>query len=72
MGDIADDHINWMIEREIRRTAYGPITQCKFCGSTDVYWQKTKDGHVLHNRSDLSKHDCTPQPTADGFEDEPT
>lgn len=58
-------------ERGLRRTAYGPITQCKFCGSKDVYWQKTKDGHALHNRSDLSKHDCTPQPTADGFEDEP-
>lgn len=71
MGDIADDYINRMINRS-PRTAYGPITQCNFCGSTDVYWQKTKTGHVMHNRSDLSKHDCTPEPTADGFEDEPT
>lgn len=79
MGDMADDYINRMINRGPRlplreRNA----TACKLCGSTDVHWYETSAGWRLyenkrqHPGNRYVEHDCTPESTADGFEDEPT
>lgn len=79
MGDIADDYIQRMIERGPRLTMRERnTTACKLCGSIDVHWRETSDGWRLyenerqHPGNRYVEHDCTPQPTADGFEDEPT
>lgn len=79
MGDIADDHIQRMIERGPRLPLREcNATACKLCGSTDVHWRETSAGWRLyenerqHPGNRYVEHDCTPEPTADGFEDEPT
>ena len=51
---------------------------CKPCGSIDVHWRETEHGWRLfndkrqHPGNRYVEHDCTPEPTADGFEGEPT
>lgn len=76
MGEYADDAVDriingpygvWTPKR--RASVYGPTVECKHCGSTDVYWQMVSGKYKLHNKADLSRHDCFPQPTADGFDD---
>ena len=87
MGDIADWTNDCMQEaypswvpvgrpRQPRRERN--VTVCKTCGSADVHWRETDAGWRLydnqrqHPGNRYVEHDCTPEPTADGFEDEPT
>lgn len=86
MGDMADYYVDLGLDagegfaprhRE-RRGYYGPKyssnlpknPRCKHCGANGLFWQHVNGKWRLYEG--LSAHNCTPQPTADGFEDEPT
>ena len=71
MGDIADEHINWMIERGPRlpRRDLPKPPKCKHCGATGLNWQQVK-GSLWRLHEGSKPHVC--KTTADGFEDEPT
>lgn len=87
MGDIAEDHVDQMIEngtwgfaaprpRRLQRERDAAV--CNRCGSTSVHWRcsaalgwRLYDNEKQHPGNRYPVHDCTPQPSADGFEDEP-
>jgi len=77
MGDMADYFVSRMLDRGMgygskrRKSVYGPPVVCKHCDDKDVYWQNVGGVYKLHNKGDLSAHNCFPAPTPDGFEDEP-
>lgn len=82
MGEIADDHYAAMWDEldtgeedewydspyAGRSRVYGPPIKCNRCGAAGLYWQRTAQGHQLHNKADLTPHVCPP-PSADEFED---
>jgi hypothetical protein len=73
MGDIADDHVNQMIEHGMwgyprRRSVYGPPLKCRYCGSTKVYWQAVKGQHEMYDKETLTRHECQVKDT-EGFDD---
>lgn len=74
MGEMADFYIEQHLARGWSpvgngRRVYGPPLKCKHCGATNVYWQRTREGHRLHNTANLAPHDCLPAAEPDGFTD---
>lgn len=79
MGEIADDHIAYMVERGYKssiptfrpRNAYGPLVSCRHCGSRAVYWQRDRGNYVLWDKNTLQRHTCltTKDMTTEGFDD---
>ena len=52
-----------------RKSTYGSTVKCKHCGSTDVCWRMVGGKYKLHNKDDLSAHDCFAKPNANGFDE---
>lgn len=67
MGDIADEHIEWMTSRGPRLPRYEPPPTCRVCGTKKVFWS---DGR-LHNSTDRTLHECwlTKDMNTEGFDD---
>lgn len=75
MGDIADYHVEQMIDQGLwgfacrrGRDSYGPPLKCRYCNSEKVYWQAVKGKHELYDKETLKPHVCEITDT-EGFED---
>jgi hypothetical protein len=77
MGDIADDHLNQMLEdgtwgwacsRRSRGGYSSNSQECGRCGATGLNWRQIKGGGWrLHKGKGL--HECGSKPNIEGFED---
>lgn len=76
MGEIADDHVNQMLDEgswfRARSRSEPQAVTCKRCGTADLHWQLAvnADGYPCHRLFDVRNrpHQCaSAQPDADDF-----
>ncbi|MGF6738463.1 hypothetical protein [Paraburkholderia atlantica] len=69
MGEIADDHIDYILSQGMYPFARARATRrvtCDRCGARGLRWRETDAGWRLHSRDGL-RHDCNP-PSEDDFD----
>lgn len=55
----------------VSKDSYGPRLTCKFCGSSEVFWARNRDGWKVMNKGDMELHQCrdAASRTSEGFDD---